>query len=168
MKKLLFLFAFIFILFPSNVFAKEYSQFYDFYWEDSLQDIQNKTLILEYNKYVPEENAVVYTTYLKDIYYPNVLIECELYLWNNKLYKIQNTIYPVDPTTYDKDKYLYNKFLEIYNTYGIHDIEDSFGRGWKINNTLIILASKNDIIGLAFINDTLNKKAKADGAKINQ
>ncbi|WP_444314132.1 hypothetical protein [Megamonas funiformis] len=172
MKKLLFLFAFIFILFPSNVFAKEYSQFYDFYWEDSLQDIQNKGYILTYNKYVPEENAVVYTTYFVSDKNDLLILKANLYFWNNKLYNIEASFIDKFDVYTDKTPLFMETYIDFFKTYGEPNaLNIKNMKSWEIPpSTMIslIISNDNHDFHILWGNYILFNQAQADGAKINQ
>lgn len=101
MRKILFIFTICLVYSFSNIclaYPNEKNGFRNFYWGESLQEVQANDDIydLEYNSYNEKSNTVEYVAKLKkhhiEDFEVNEIIFFEF--WNNKLYKV-NVIFPV-------------------------------------------------------------------------
>lgn len=162
MRKILFIFTICLVYSFSNIclaYPNEKNGFRDFYWGESLQEVQANDDIydLEYIWYNQGENSVEYTAKLKNPYISNQEANSiTFYFWNNKLYKININFYTNIANSEFLKQAMIRNFGEPYEEHSVFI--------WYGQQTEISLSWGTHIIGLFLNNPYLKTEAIKDGS----
>lgn len=158
-KRILILILFCIVFSVNSIclaYPNEKNGFRDFYWGESLQEVQANDDIydLEYNSYNEKSNTVEYVAKLKKHYIEDFEVNEIIFFefWNNKLYKV-NVIFPV------KKDFLKKIMKILEKDYGIENMTINglsyIGEGEK---TRITVSFGNKIGSIDFISLYLEKE----------
>ena len=162
MRKILFIFTICLVYSFSSIclaYPNEKNGFRDFYWGESLQEVQANDDIydLEYNSYNEKSNTVEYVAKLKKHYIEDFEVNEIIFFefWNNKLYSIY--------ITFAEEKY-FSVLNSMKISFGYPRVEND-KYYWDGEQTSMILGRQKGQFGVIFMaNPYLSDEAIKDGA----